>query len=101
MDDHLTLPEGTERRIPLRPINSCIASPNYELSKYLASVLEHLTNESEYCVKNAKLFPEFISNQEVAKNELVVSFDVISLFTSILIDMAIDIVQRKLGGSDD
>ena len=39
--------------------------------------------------------------QEVAADELVVSFDVISLFTSIPIDMAIDIVKRKLGESDD
>ena len=73
----------------------------YELSKYVASVLLHLTIETEYSVKNTKQFAEFVNNQEVVEDELVVSFDVISLFTSILIDMAIDIVQRKLGGSDD
>ena len=54
MDDHLTLQEGTERRIALRPINSCIASPTYQLLKYLASVLEQFTDETEYSVKNAK-----------------------------------------------
>jgi len=101
MDDHLTLPEGSETRIPLRAINSCIGSPTFELSKYLASVPKHLANESEYSVKNAKQFAEFISNQKVSEDELVVSFDVISLFTSIPIVMAIDIVQRKLEGSDD
>ena len=73
----------------------------YELSKYVASVLLHLTIETEYSVKNTKQFAEFVNNQEVVEDELVVSFDVISLFTYILIDMAIDIVQRKLGGSDD
>ncbi|KAL9966942.1 hypothetical protein ACROYT_G025089 [Oculina patagonica] len=41
------------------------------------------------------------SDQKVADDELVVSFDVVSLFTSIPIDMTIDIVQRKLEGSDD
>jgi len=102
MDDHLTLPKDTETRIPLRPINSCIGSPTFELSKYLASVLKHLANESEDSVKNAKQFAEFISNREVAEEELdVVSFDVISLFTSMPIVMAIDIVQRKLEGSHD
>jgi hypothetical protein len=57
-------------------------------------------NETEYSVKNAEQFAEFISDQEVANDELVVSFDVVSLFTSIPIDMAIDIIQRKLEGSD-
>ncbi|KAL9961061.1 hypothetical protein ACROYT_G029941 [Oculina patagonica] len=92
MDDHFTLPENTETRIPLRPINSCIGAPTYELSKYLASLLKHLVNETEYSVKNDKQFAEFVSDQEVADDELVVSFDVVSLFTSIPIDMAIDIV---------
>ncbi|KAL9953883.1 hypothetical protein ACROYT_G041356 [Oculina patagonica] len=101
LDDHFTLPENTETRIPLRPINSCIGAPTYELSKYLASFLKHLVNETEYSVKNAKQFAEFVSDQEVTDDELVVSFDVVSLFTSIPIDMAIDIVQRKLEGSDD
>ena len=101
MDNHFTLPENTETRIPLRPINSCIGTPTYELSKYLASLLKHLVNETEYSVKNAKQFAEFVSNQEVADDELIVSFDVVSLFTSIPIDMAIDVIQQKLEGSDD
>lgn len=42
-----------------------------------------------------------MSNQEVAKDKLVGSFDVILLFSSILMDMAIDIVKRRLGRSDD
>ena len=37
----------------------------------------------------------------MAEDELVDSFDVISLFTSIPIGMAVDIVHRKLEGSDD
>ena len=101
MDDHFTLPENAEARIPLRPINSCIGAPTYELSKYLASLLKHLVNETKYSVKNAKQFAEFASNQEVADDELVVLFDVVSLFTSIPIDMAIDVIQQKLEGSDD
>ncbi len=80
---------------------NCIGAPTYELSKYLASLVKHLVNESEYSVKNPKQFAEFVSDQEVADDELVVSFDVVSLFTSIPINMAIDIVQRKLEGSDN
>ena len=57
----------------------------------MASLLEHHTNETEYCVTNTKQFAEFISNQEVTEDDLVVSFGMISLFTTIPIDMAIDI----------
>ena len=85
----------------MRPINSCTGSQTYELSNYPASKLKHSANETEYSVKNARQFAEFVSNQEVAEDELVVSFDVISLFTSIPIAMAIDVLQRKLEGSDD
>ena len=87
--------------IPLRPINSCIGAPTYELSMYLASILKHLVNDTEYSVKNAKQLAEFISSQEGAEDELVVSFDMVSLFTSIPVNMAIDIVQSKLRRSDD
>ena len=53
-DDHLTLPQDTVIKIPLRSINSCIGSPTYKLSKYLASILKLLQNNNEYNVKNAK-----------------------------------------------
>ena len=55
-------------------------------------------NETEYSVTNSKPFPGFIINQKVAGDELVVSFDVsLHYFTSVQVDMALVIFQRKLG----
>jgi hypothetical protein len=58
-----------------------------------------LYEENGYSVKNAQAFSEFVCTQRVEKDEMVESFDVISLFTSIPVKMAVDIVKRRLSES--
>jgi uncharacterized protein YajQ (UPF0234 family) len=98
--DHFTIEkENSPTQIPLRPINSSIGSPTYQVSKHLAGILQSLYEENGYSVKNAQAFSEFVCTQRVEKDEMVVSFDVISLFTSIPVKMAVDIVKRRLSES--
>ena len=83
----------------MRPINSCIGSPCYEISKHLASLLKLLYNK-DHTVKNSKEFVDFVTTQRIEKDEQIVSFDVTSLFTSIPVDFALEIVKFELENTD-
>ena len=90
------LPElGTFNQLPLRPIVSNIVTALYYLAKRLAKILAPLSR-SEYTVENTKDFVSFIKPQEIPPNHQPISFDVVSLFTSLPIDATIDIIIRRI-----
>jgi hypothetical protein len=69
--------------VKLRPIVSCINSPTYDLSKFLADILTKSIDKQKYNVKNSKETCEFLSNQKIPENHTLASADVVSLFTNI------------------
>ena len=68
----------------------------YDLSSYLADVLSPLTGKSEYTVKNSAHFVSTINGERVLGSEIMVSFDVESLFTNVPIEGAAQAALRKL-----
>ena len=68
----------------MRPIVSFINSPLYNLSKFLCKLLSPLAGNTEFTVKNSYEFVQFLNSIVLKKNECMVSFDVVSLFTNIL-----------------
>ena len=90
------LPKIHKPEIPLRPIVSFTSSPTYSLSKHLVSILSPLVGNTEHHVYNSLEFAKFIKKQTIEKNEVLVSFDVVSLFTKIPTDLAIQAAHKRL-----
>ena len=79
------LPKIHKPERPLRPITSSIGSPTYAVSKHLVSILAPLRKNS-YTVKNSSEFVHELKQYSIADDEIMVSFDVKSLFTSIPVE---------------
>ena len=90
------LPKTHKNGNPLRPIVSFISSPTYNLSKYVAKMLKPLTCNSAYTVKNSTEFCGSIADINLQGDDELVSFDVVSLFTSIPVDVAVNIAYNRL-----
>ena len=60
----------------------------FDLSAHLAGILSPLTGKSDYTVTNSSHFVSTISHERIQENEVMVSFDVESLFTDVPIEGA-------------
>ena len=80
-------------QLPLRPVISNIGTATYELSKYLATL--PIAN-SNYTIDSTKDFVHKIRKQKIKDNYEMISFDVVSLFTSVPLDFTIDLILKKV-----
>ena len=83
------------KNLPIRPIISNINTASYDLAKYLSKILTPLST-SEFTVKNSEDFIIKFKNQIVPTDYKIISFDVVSLFTSIPLDYTIDLILRRI-----
>ncbi|XP_068737985.1 uncharacterized protein [Montipora capricornis] len=81
---------------PLRPIVSSIGSALYNTSKFLTNILTPLQNGNGFSVPNSSKFVDEISNIDIQDDEIMLSFDVVSLFTAIPVKKACDYIKNKL-----
>ena len=90
------LPKIYKPRIPLRPIVSLINSPTYAVSGYLARTFSLVVGNIDYTVKNSCEFADFIRDKTLNTCEELVSFEVVSLFAKIPVDLAVKVAEERL-----
>lgn len=88
------LPKIHKANTPLRPIVSSMNVPCYHLSKHIGKILRHLVSDTTN-IKNSYQLKDILQDIHLEDNEIIVSFDVISLFTNIPVHTAIQLIMKK------
>ena len=96
------LPKVHKRKVkdvPLRLILSTIGTHNYELSKFLVTLLPGCSR-SVYTIKDTFSFASELSKTR-NKNLFMARFDITSLFTNVPVNETINIILGRLFGTCD
>ena len=81
---------------PLRPVVATCGTATYGLARQLSSILRPLVASSKHIIKNTKHLVDYMEWIVLQDDEMLVSFDVKGLFTSIPVSEAIEICERRL-----
>ena len=90
------LPKIHKPNMPLRPIVCTIDSPTYQIAKFLFCIISPLTGNTDSFISNLSQFVDIIRDTKLDPGDLVVSFDVKSLFTNVPINDAVVILNDRL-----
>ena len=71
-------------------------SITYGAAKELANIIKPLVGKSPHYLKSTQHFIQQIHNKRLEPGEVMTSYDVKALFTSVPVDPSIHIVQQKL-----
>lgn len=80
---------------PLRPITAMIGGAGYMLGKIFNKMLNQVFPVTKFHIRDSYNFVKFINKTVLKANDKLVSFDVVSMFTSIPTDLVKTIVLKK------
>ena len=81
-------------QLPIRPTVSNLNTATYQLTNHLSKILSP-SRESEYTIKSTRHFIEITKYEKVPEGFQIVSFDVKSLFTNVLLETTIDTILGR------
>ncbi|XP_022814534.1 uncharacterized protein LOC111348226 [Spodoptera litura] len=94
------LPKIHKPNWPLRPIVSQIDAPTYNLSRHLATILQPFTGKTNTFVKDSRHFVALLEDVRLQDTDIMISFDITSLFTNVPVDETISIITNILKDTD-
>ena len=68
----------------------------YNLARYVADIIQPLVGKSPYHLNNSQHLLEKLKDVKVKDDEILISFDVSALFTSVPVDETIEIIRKRL-----
>ena len=90
------LPKVHKQGMPLRPIVSSTGAVTYQTAKELSKILKPLVGKSSHHVHNNEHFLQHLKGIQLGPDEVIISYDVKALFTSVPIQPALTIIEKLL-----
>ena len=90
------LPKIHKTGTPLRPIVSSRGSITYGIAKELSHIIKPLVGQSPHHRKNTQHFMQQLQGKKLQTGEIITSYDVKALFTSVPVQPSIQIVKHRL-----
>ncbi|XP_058448913.1 uncharacterized protein LOC131428871 [Malaya genurostris] len=89
------LPKTHKDGIPLRIINSEIGTATYNAAKFVISILNCIVGKTEHHIVNSFDFVGDIRQHTIQDDCMMISLDVVSLFTNVPVDYAVENVRLR------
>lgn len=89
------LPKIHKPTLSWRPIISTINSPFYKLASYLSKILSNIIEKTDNAALDSWKVTRALNNTPIPPNHILLSLDVISLFTNVPVNLVLDSINNR------